>query len=344
MALRLEQHKSLVSHNSFGFAYSAEMFASASGESEIEEAVEYAKKHKLALMVIGEGSNLVIHDDVPGLLLHLSDSHTMLNVISPGKVRVSAAAGLHWQALVAYTLANEAQGLENLSLIPGSVGAAPVQNIGAYGVEVKERIHKVRALHVPTQQWVELTATDCRFSYRHSLFKDHPDEYIISQVQFDLGSQHAPRTTYATLKQHLTERGLQTPTARQISESVIAIRQQRLPNPAITGNAGSFFHNPIVDASYFRQLQARHPTIVSYPQPDGSIKLAAGWLIDQLGYKGLDRGGVGVHKQQALVLINTGSGTGAQVLSLAREIQIAVQNAYGVLLTIEPRIVPVLAY
>ena len=339
MTLSLQKNKSLKALNTFGFDQRAALYATAKSEQDIEQAVDYARSKNLPLLVLGEGSNVVLANDVSGLVLRLTDERIHIDWHNDDVVEVSASAGVSWHALVQYTLGNNIQGLENLSLIPGSVGAAPVQNVGAYGVEVQDRICKVRAFHIPTRQWLTLRPEQCQFSYRHSLFKQHADEYIISEVVFSLGRQHALQTDYASLAQHLASRNITRPTAQQISESVIAIRQSKLPDPNVIGNAGSFFHNPIVDAVHHEALLEQYPELSSYPQTDGSFKLAAGWLIDKLGFKGTVCGGVGVHADQALVLVNVGSGTGADILRLAEKIKTAVRKAYAVELNIEPRVI-----
>ena len=344
MSFNVQENHSLKHLNTFGFDQRAEYFASAGTEAEIEQAVQFAKDKDLSLFVLGEGSNVVLASDIAGLVLQLSDQQISINAQNANTVLVSVGAGVNWHALVQHTLANDIRGLENLSLIPGSVGAAPVQNIGAYGVEVKDRISQLRAFHIPTMRWRTWQASQCQFSYRDSIFKQRTDEYIINQVEFTLGKQHTLQMNYATLAQHLHTRHLAFPNAQEISESVIAIRQARLPDPARIGNAGSFFHNPIVAADQHQELLARYPQLPCYPQENGSVKLAAGWLIDNLGFKGLMKDGVGVHREQALVLINTGTGNGAGILDLAGEIQAAVLDAYGVCLRIEPRVVDTKGY
>ena len=336
----IEKRKSLKNLNTFGFDQTAELFAKVSSEQEIESAVRYAKANGLVLTVMGGGSNLVIADDIAGLVIQPVGSHINIQAVDDRTTRVTTGAGVNWHALVQKTLAQNIPGLENLSLIPGSVGAAPVQNIGAYGVEVQDRIHSVKALHLPSMQWVCLSASDCQFRYRNSLFKDCKDEYIISEVVFELGTKHEQRSDYATLKQYLREHDITCPTPQQIGDAVVAIRQARLPDPKHIGNAGSFFHNPQLSIEQGEKLKARFPDLPVYPQGNGTVKVAAGWLIDNLGYKGHRAHGVGVHDRQALVLVNTGSGTGWDILQLADEIASAVFDAYGVTLAIEPTVLP----
>ena len=333
----IELNKSLKAYNSFGFTQYAEMFAVARSEEQLEELVALAKNKQWPVFILGGGSNIVLTRDVSGLVIHLGD--TTVEVVSKdnlGNQIVRAGAGVVWHDLVLQTLELGANGLENLSLIPGSVGAAPVQNIGAYGVEVKDRIRTVRALHMPTNTWRSFTASECQFAYRHSFFKDAPGEYAIASVEFNLGTQCKITADYDSLVRQLDALGLDNPTAIDISNTVIGIRQSRLPDPATIGNAGSFFHNPIVPAEQVSTLEQRFPGIVSFPANDGFRKLSAAWMIDQAGFKGVSKGGVGVYDKQALVLVNLGTGNGTEILSIAAEIQKTVSDTYDVNLSIEP--------
>lgn len=335
----VEHNKSLKDFNTFGFDQRAEYFAKANNEAELEQLVKLAEVKSWPVFILGGGSNIVLTKDIAGLVIHMAD-HRIEVVLEDddGNKRVRAGAGVGWHDFVLQTLESGANGLENLSLIPGSVGAAPVQNIGAYGVEVKDRIHNVRALHLPTGEWREFSVSDCEFAYRHSFFKNHPGEYAITQVEFNLGAQCAIEADYASLKQELSNRGLETPSARDISDTVTSIRQSRLPDPSKIGNAGSFFHNPIVPESQASELEQRFPGIVSFPALTGYRKLSAAWMIDQAGFKGTRRGNVGVYEKQALVLVNLGNGEGSALLALAGEIQTSISAEFGVELSIEPNV------
>lgn len=336
-----ELDKSLKSFNTFGFDKRAERFASARSETELSELVSIAKANQWPVFILGGGSNIVLTRDVPGLVIHMTD--TQVSVVDKdalGNQRLRAGAGVAWHDFVLQSLSMDAYGLENLSLIPGSVGAAPIQNIGAYGIEVKDRIHTARALHIPTQTWRDFTAADCEFSYRHSFFKKFPGEYVISYVEFDLGPQCLIADGYASLKQALNAQGLESPTAKEVSDTVISIRQSRLPDPDVLGNAGSFFHNPIVPEAQVHELEKQFPDIVSYPAHTGFRKLSAAWMIDQAGFKGVRRGGVGVYDKQALVLVNLGGGNGAELIELSQEIQRVIATNYSVCLAMEPQIIP----
>lgn len=336
----IELNKSLKAFNSFGLEQRAERFASATSEQQLEELVSIANANHWPVFILGGGSNIVLTQDIPGLVIHMEDTHiSVTHKDSLGNQRIRAGAGVTWHKLVLHTLSVDANGLENLSLIPGTVGAAPVQNIGAYGIEVKDRIHNVRALHLPTQTWKDFTAADCEFSYRHSLFKRVPQEYAITCVEFNLGPQCAIAANYASLRLELNKQGIESPTAKEISNTVISIRQSRLPDPAVVGNAGSFFHNPIVTEAQALELEEQFPRIVSFPAHDGFRKLSAAWMIENAGFKGMRKGRVGVYDKQALVLVNLGGGSGLEVIALAKNIQEVVMTKFSIRLYTEPTIV-----
>lgn len=305
------------------------------------EAVQMARAEKWPMLVLGGGSNLVFTHDYPGLIIRQTDHWITYDQhdSSHQAVQVTASAGVPWHTLVMDTINRGLTGLENLSLIPGQTGAAPVQNIGAYGVELCDRFVSLRALHIPSGQWLDMKSDDCHFSYRDSHFKHHDGDYIISSVTLQLGSQLGLHTGYATLSDYLDQNhpGVK-PDARLISEAVCAVRSARLPDPAVLPNAGSFFHNPITSATHYRSLQERFPQIIGHALPDGRYKLAAGWLIDQLGYKGHRENGVGVHDRQALVLIKYQQTDASALIRLADRIREHVAREYGVTLHIEPRI------
>jgi UDP-N-acetylmuramate dehydrogenase len=237
---------------------------------------------------------------------------------------------------VIWTHEHSYPGLENLALIPGTVGAAPIQNIGAYGVEIENYINSVEAFDSQAMQWVILDRAHCQFSYRHSLFKAHPLRYIISAVNLYLPKQWQPRISYADLQHFFAGKENDSITPLAIFEAVCEIRTQKLPDPKQIGNVGSFFQNPIVENSMLAKLKQRHPAIVAYPEDTNHSKLAAGWLIDQCGFKGVQVGSVGVHDKQALVLTHRGNGSASELLALAKTIQGAVKERFGVDLVIEP--------
>ena len=340
--LDVQRDVPLATRNTFGFEARAEYFATATDDTDLTALLTLADERHWPVFILGGGSNLVLTRDIPGLTLRLGDTHIRYaeHADAPGKpVHVTAGAGCGWHELVMDTLAHGYAGLENLSLIPGTVGAAPVQNIGAYGVELVDRFVSLRAWHRPSGQFMTLGPDDCAFAYRDSLLKRERGDWIVVSLTLAVGGDTKLVTQYASLAEQLAGQDDGTITARTVSDAVIAVRQSRLPDPAVIGNAGSFFHNPIVTAETFAGIAREHHGIVSYAMPDGRVKLAAGWLIDRLGYRGARRGAVGVHQEQALVLVNHGGGSGEELLVLVREIQEAVKNAYGVSLTVEPLIV-----
>lgn len=290
--------------------------------------------------VLGGGSNLVLTGDVDRRVLHMAIAGRRLAGEDDTAWYVEAGAGENWHDFVQWTLAEGWPGLENLSLIPGTVGAAPIQNIGAYGLEAGERITRVTAWDFKKQAVCQLTRNDCRFTYRDSLFKQegwHLDGRLaITAVTFRLPKAWQPNCRYADVAQELATRQITTPTPRDIADAVIAVRQRKLPDPAVTPNAGSFFHNPIVSAEQAAALKTAHPGLPTYPQPDGRVKLAAGWLIEQAGWKGKALGPVGMYEKQALVLVNLGGATGNDVKRTMAAVQADVLARFGVSLTPEP--------
>jgi UDP-N-acetylmuramate dehydrogenase len=294
----------------------------------------------LPRLVLGGGSNILLTGDFPGLVLQMANRGIEIVAEDGEATYVRAAAGENWHAFVLWTLEHGLAGLENLSLIPGSVGAAPIQNIGAYGVELKDRFHALRAFDFDSGEFIELDREACRFAYRDSVFKHALRERAaIVDVTFRLPKRWQAELHYADVGQELSARGIAQPGPRDVSEAVIAIRNRKLPDPAVIGNAGSFFKNPVVSAERRDALLAQHPQLVSYAQPDGSFKLAAGWLIDRCGWKGRSMGQAGVHDRQALVLVNRGKATGREMLQLADAIRQDVQTRFGVLLEPEPVVI-----
>lgn len=346
--MNIESNYSLQALNTFGFAAYAEHFVSVSNDEQLLQALAMADEKQWPVFLLGGGSNLVLTNNIPGLVIHQINQDTVYQEHSNNTTIVTAGAGKPWHDLVIETLEHGLIGLENLSLIPGNTGAAPVQNIGAYGVELNTRLHNVRAFHRPSSRWLLLTPSDCAFHYRDSVFKQNPNDYVITHVSFLLSQSTPAVLSYAALKNALLANNVNiTPNnadeslalAKIISQTVINIRQSKLPDPNIIGNAGSFFKNPVVSAAHAQSLQTAHPNLVSYPQPDGRVKLAAGWMIDSIGYKGYRAGNVGVHTQQALVLVHHGEGSGQELMKVAREIIDKVDTNFGVRLEIEPIVV-----
>jgi UDP-N-acetylmuramate dehydrogenase len=327
----------LQSLNTFGIAATAQAYLRVTKTEQLLGVFADAAWAALPRLVLGGGSNLLLTGDFAGLVLHIALQGREMVGEDQNHRYVRAAAGENWHEFVQWTLAQGIGGLENLSLIPGTVGAAPIQNIGAYGLETSEVFHRLTAFDPVTGVTREMGAAECRFAYRDSVFKqDSGRHLIILDVTFALPKRWQPNLRYAELAQALAEQGLAAPSAQQVADAVIAIRRRKLPDPALIGNAGSFFKNPVVSGAQCTTLLERFPTLVHHAQPDGTEKLAAGWLIDQCGWKGRNLGAAGVYPKQALVLVNNGGATGAEVVALAKAIQADVQARYGVLLEPEP--------
>lgn len=336
MSLRVQPQVSLKPYNSFGVDVQARLFAEAHSDADVREALAYAAQHDVPLLVIGGGSNLLLTADIQSLVLRMATRGIRILRDDGNKVVIEAEAGEPWHPFVRHTLALGLSGLENLSLIPGTVGAAPMQNIGAYGVEIKDVFAGLTALDRQTGELRDFTLTECNFAYRDSLFKQEPGRWLILRVRFALDRAEHLHLEYGPVRQRLTEQGIDHPTATDVSQAICSIRNEKLPDPAVLGNAGSFFKNPLVSAALVAQLKVEYPDLVAYAQPDGQMKLAAGWLIERAGWKGFREADAGVHKLQALVLVNYGAATGLQLLSLAQRIQKDICERFHVDLEMEP--------
>ena len=290
--------------------------------------------------ILGGGSNLVLNGDFDGLILHMAIPGKRLLREDAEAWYIEAGAGENWHDFVQWTLAQGWPGLENLSLIPGTVGAAPIQNIGAYGLELAECFHSLTAWDFEKRAFFTVDRSTCRFAYRDSLFKQEgwhlSGRMAITSVVFRLPKAWVANRRYADVAQELAARSITEPTPQDIARAIIAVRQRKLPDPAITPNAGSFFHNPLVDRSLAEKLGADYPALPRYPQPDGRVKLAAGWLIEQAGWKGKSLGPVGMYEKQALVLVNHGGATGTDVRRTMAAVQADVKAHFGITLTPEP--------
>jgi UDP-N-acetylmuramate dehydrogenase len=324
--------------NSFGIDVRAECLVEAHDDGQIVEALAWADEQRRPVLVIGGGSNLLLTTDVPGLVLRTTSRGVRCLDDDGQRVIVEAEAGEPWHDFVLQTLAMGLTGLENLSLIPGTVGAAPVQNIGAYGVELKDVFHGLTALDRRSRQLRAFSLEECAFGYRDSLFKREPGRWLILRVRFALNRAAPLHLEYGPLRQRLQAMGIEQPTATDVSAAVCGIRREKLPDPAELGNAGSFFKNPVIPAAQARALQRQYPGLVMYPLPSGEVKLAAGWLIEQAGWKGFRDGDAGVHRLQSLVLVNHGQASGVHIHQLAQRIQADIQAKFGVALEIEPNL------
>lgn len=340
-AMQILENISLRSYNSFGFDISARYFAEVVDYEGLHQALDFVRENDLSLLIIGGGSNLILTADIDGLVLvNRLRQKTLVSDTSDHAV-IKAGAGENWHEFVLWCLEQGYSGLENLSLIPGTVGAAPMQNIGAYGVELKDLMLSLEALNLETREIEQFSVEQCQFGYRDSVFKSHcPGRYLILSVSFRLNKHYAPVLHYGGIANQLAARGIVDPSARQVSDLICAVRSAKLPDPLQIGNAGSFFKNPVIGQVQCDELSERYPGLVSFPDRDGYRKLAAGWLIDQAGWKGWRSGDAGVYDQQALVLVNYGQADGEAILELAGRIQEDVYQRFGVMLEIEPRCYP----
>ena len=336
----VERQASLRALNSFGLPAVARRLVRIRADADVRAVLDDPELGRLPKFVLGGGSNLVLGRDPAGVVLKVEVSGRRLLESQPDAWIVEAGAGESWHDLVDWTLAQGWPGLENLALIPGTVGAAPVQNIGAYGVELADRFDSLDAVDLVTGRSVTLGASVCRFGYRDSVFKQAlAGKSLITRVRLRLPRPWRPVLGYLDLARRVAEGGDEAPDARTIFDWVCEIRRAKLPDPARLGNAGSFFKNPVVSAEQCHDIIGRDPSLVHYPLPDGRFKLAAGWLIDACGWKGKTVGHAGVYEKQALVLVNRGGATGAEVLTLARAIQESVYGRFGIRLEPEPTIV-----
>ena len=336
MSLQVQPQVSLKPFNTFGVDVRAQLFAEAHSDADVREALAYATSHDVPLLVIGGGSNLLLTADIPALVLRMATRGIRVISDDGNRVVIEAEAGEPWHPFVQHTLAQGFSGLENLSLIPGTVGAAPMQNIGAYGVEIKDVFAGLTALDRQTGELRDFSLEECNFAYRDSVFKQQPGRWLILRVRFALDRVAHLHLEYGPVRQRLTEQGIEQPTPTDVSRAICSIRSEKLPDPAVLGNAGSFFKNPLVPAAVVAQIKAQHPDLVAYAQPDGQMKLAAGWLIERAGWKGFREADAGVHKLQALVLVNYGAATGLQLLDLAQRIQKDISERFNVELEMEP--------
>ncbi|WLI90320.1 UDP-N-acetylmuramate dehydrogenase [Massilia sp. R2A-15] len=335
--LAISHDFSLQTCNTFGIDARARCYVKIASVAELAAALAEPRLASMRRLVLGGGSNIVLTGDFDGVVLHMAIKGREVLGERGGHTLVRAAAGENWHEFVKWTLAQGLGGLENLSLIPGTVGAAPIQNIGAYGVETKDVFHSLTAYDTASGELRSMDAEQCRFAYRDSVFKHAAGAgLVIVDVTFALPTVWQPNLRYAELAQAAQQAGLLAPSAREVSDLVVAIRRRKLPDPAVIGNAGSFFKNPVVTGERCAELLARFPALVHHAQADGSEKLAAGWLIDQCGWKGRSLGAAGVYPKQALVLVNNGGARGEDVLALARAIEADVAARYGVQLEPEP--------
>lgn len=329
-------NRSLQPYNTFGIDVSARKFISVESVPELRSVLK--QTYTSELFILGGGSNMLLTRDLDKTVVHIALKGIQLLSETEDSVVIEAMAGENWHEFVMYCMDNDFGGLENLSLIPGNVGTTPIQNIGAYGVEIKDTFESCQALHRQTLEIREFSRKDCQFGYRDSIFKNAlKDQYVILSVSFRLTKKdHQLNTSYGSIDKFLEDEGITNPGIRDISSAVIKIRQSKLPDPKELGNGGSFFKNPVIKLSQFLELQEEFPDIPFYKISEDELKLPAGWLIDRAGMKGYREGDAGVHRNQALVLVNYGAATGGEILNLSRKVQEKVKLLFGV--ELEPEV------
>jgi len=338
--MQIETGVSLKAYNTFGLPAVARTLVRVASDADVRQVVDHPEFGRAPKFILGGGSNIILTRDMPQLVLKVEVRGMRLVEERADAWIVEAGAGETWHDLVAWTLTQGWPGLENLALIPGTVGAAPVQNIGAYGVELKDRFESLDAVDLVTGRGVTLRESICAFGYRDSEFKRSlANRSVITRVRLRLPRPWRPVIGYLDLERKIAETGITAPSALQIFDWICTIRRAKLPDPAQVGNAGSFFKNPVVTPEQCRDIIGRDPAVVHYPMPDGSVKLAAGWLIDACGWKGKSVGGAAVYEKQALVLVNRGGAIGSEVMTLARAIQESVYGRFGIRLEPEPVVV-----
>jgi len=335
--MQLQQNVSLKEYNTFDIDAHAEYFVSVESVAALEEALRLDIPN---IFILGGGSNLLLTKDVSGLVIHnaIKGIQIVKEDTERGEILVQANAGENWHEFVQYCIERNWGGIENLSLIPGNVGTAPIQNIGAYGVELKDVFYSCEVLDRKSLKKKKFKLEDCRFDYRDSIFKQEAkDKYVITSVTFKLTTKnHKLKTTYGAIQDTLIVKGVHEPSIADVSETVISIRKSKLPDPDQIGNSGSFFKNPIIDKETFKQLRTAYEDIPYYPVGIDAIKIPAGWLIEKAGFKGKRYGDAGIHEKQALVLVNYGNAKGSEIWEVALQIQKTIQEKFG--LTLQPEV------
>lgn len=333
--MKIQQNISLKPYNTFGIDVLAKRFVSVNSIQELVDILGVEND----IFLLGGGSNMLLTKDIDKLVVHLNIKGIEVFDHENDTVNVHCGAGEDWHQFVLWCISKDFGGLENLSLIPGNVGTSPIQNIGAYGVEIKDVFHELQAVEIASGKIKTFSPEDCQFGYRNSIFKNElKGKYIIANVTFKLTTKsHKLNISYGALKAHLENSGELD--IRAISDAVIAIRRSKLPDPMVIGNGGSFFKNPVVSKQFFENLLEKHSKIPHYIISDGQVKIPAAWLIEQCGFKGKRFGDAGVHAKQALVLVNYGKASGKEILDLANQIQTKVKESFEITLEIEVNII-----
>ena len=335
--MNIQENISLKEYNTFGIDVNAKRFVSITSVYQLQQLIKEEKD----IFLISGGSNMLLTKDIETLVVHINFKGISIDQQNHNDVYITVNAGENWHEFVLWCVSLNYGGLENLSLIPGNVGTCPIQNIGAYGVEVKDTITKVEAIEIKTGKLVSFSAEECQFGYRNSIFKNKAKgKYILTSVSFKLTkNNHKLNTSYGAIESELSSKGITNPTIKDISDAVITIRQSKLPDPKEIGNSGSFFKNPVISKEHFEKLQKNYPNIPSYVISDTEIKVPAGWLIEQSGFKGKRFGNYGVHEKQALVLVNYGDASGKEIYELAQKIQRTIKDTFDINLEIEVNII-----
>ena len=335
--MNIEENISLKNYNTFGIDVTAKRFICIDSVYQLQELLKVEKD----IFLISGGSNMLLTKDIEKLVVHIDIKGVSIDQENENEVFLTVNTGENWHEFVLWCVDNNYGGLENLSLIPGNVGTCPIQNIGAYGVEVKDTITKVEALHIETGKLVQFSNEECKFGYRNSIFKNEvKGKYIITSVSFKLTKQnHNFNTSYGAIETELTSKNIAKPNLKNISDAVIAIRKSKLPDPKEIGNSGSFFKNPVITKAHFLTLQKTYPEIPSYIVSENQVKVPAGWLIEKAGFKGKRFGDFGVHKKQALVLVNYNNATGKDIYNLAETIQKKIKSKFEIKLEIEVNVI-----
>ncbi|PQJ23402.1 UDP-N-acetylmuramate dehydrogenase [Tenacibaculum sp. SG-28] len=334
--MNIQEHISLKEYNTFGMHVYAKRFVSVSSFFALKNILEKEKE----VYIISGGSNILLTKDISCLVIHIDIKGISIDKEEENYIYLTVNAGEHWHDFVNWCIAQNYGGLENLSLIPGYVGTAPIQNIGAYGVEVKDAITKVEGIDIKSGKRVSFSNTACNFGYRNSIFKQKlKNKVVITAVSFKLTkTKHVINSSYGAIESELKKKNIVNPSIKDISEAVISIRKSKLPDPKKIGNSGSFFKNPVIAITKYEALQKQFPKIPSYPISENEVKVPAGWLIENIGYKGKNYGTYGVHEKQALVLVNYGDASGKDIYRLAQEIQKEVEKKFGIHLEMEVNI------
>ena len=335
--MNIQQNISLKNYNTFGIDVAAKRFVSVDSVYQLQQLIKLEKN----LFLLSGGSNMLLTNNIEKLVVYLDIKGISIDNEDDNFVFITANAGEDWHKFVLWCVENDFGGLENLSLIPGNVGTCPIQNIGAYGVEVKDTITKVQALEIETGKLIEFSNQECNFGYRDSIFKnDVKGKYILTAVSFKLTKKnHKLNTSYGAIETELASKNIQKATIKDISEAVISIRKSKLPDPKEIGNSGSFFKNPVITLEHFNRLKEEYPEIPSYQISEDEVKVPAGWLIEKAGFKGKRFGDCGVHEKQALVLVNYGKASGKEVYNLAKHIQQTIKNQFDINLEIEVNVI-----